>query len=115
MAIYASGPLEIAKGYDFLSYQRHIWNAITADDRRATIQTFCKSPLSLTSGTAITMAEELTFQPIAFQSSARFDRKLSISVDDVDLSVLSKEMLADLGEGLKIFQITRLCGKITWI
>lgn len=45
MAIYASGPLEIAKGYDFLSKQRHIWNAMTADDRRATIQTFWKSPL----------------------------------------------------------------------
>lgn len=39
MAIYSSGPLEIAKGYDFLSTQHHIWNAMTADDRRATIQT----------------------------------------------------------------------------
>lgn len=44
----------------------------------------------------MTVAEESTFQPTAFQSSARFDKKLSISVDDVDLSVLSKEMLADL-------------------
>lgn len=96
MAIYASGPLEIAKGYDFLSKQRHIWNAMTADDRRATIQTFWKSPLSFSPGTAITVAEESTFQPTVFQSSARLDKKLSISVDDVDLSVLSKEMLADL-------------------
>lgn len=47
MAIYSSGPLEISNSYDFLFKQRHIWNAMTADDRRATIQTIppIKSPI----------------------------------------------------------------------
>lgn len=32
MSTNASGPLEIAKGFDFLFKQRHIWNAMRADD-----------------------------------------------------------------------------------
>lgn len=64
MAIYASGRLEIAEGYDFLSKQRHIWNVMTADDSRATIQTFWKSPLSFGSGTAIPWQKNRSFNQL---------------------------------------------------
>jgi hypothetical protein len=43
MAIYANGPYNLAPTHSYLHKERHIWNALTADQRKQAIQNFWKT------------------------------------------------------------------------
>ena len=97
IAIYGNGPYDNSESHEHLRKNRHNWNSMTVEQRRDALKSFWSSPVIASSATRLAPVREPDIsEPAIPTGSHRPANRLSVSADDADLAVLSKEMLREL-------------------
>jgi len=108
LAIYGNGPYDISESHEHLRKNRHNWNSMTIEERRVALKTFWSSPLIGSPAPRLAPLREHDISEPAIPTRSlqpvnRFEKKISVSVADADLAILSTEMLDEIwtkAEGL---------------
>ena len=94
MTIYSNGPYELAQSHQYLRKDRHIWNAMSTDERRDSLQEFWSSSLVKTcKKSTVIEPKRSDIHETTVQSDST---KLSITLDNFGVSSVSVEMLREM-------------------
>ena len=108
VTIYGNGPYDISESHEDLRKNCHNWNSMTIEERRDALKTFWSSPVIGSPATRLAPLREHDISEPASPTRSlhpanKFEKKLSVSVADADLAILSTEMLEEIwtkAEGL---------------
>ena len=105
ISVYGNGSYEMAESFDALREKRHMWNSMSAEERRNALQKFWKSPLIVarprqSSPFSPTFADKVPLQHDTMRDESstekHYEKKLSMNVENCELSGCSQDLLKDI-------------------